>query len=244
MKRIIENDLLETKLKKEDFEICYKYYYCQSLKNILLHSQGLQYIWLSPLELKFTNSYSDNWDKNIDLAKDPFCDDAKENKILLAKDILKNGNYFPYFVDINFDGLYVIEGKHRIKSLQLAYEKKIIDSNYKVLCIISPKKQELNKKLLSPILSYPLTEYRYGNLYRKHRKSYDPNYVKKDMEQNNGKFLMNEIIVKEYLYDFEQAFKNVKAYPGAIRNILYLYKEEIKPVSYFSDKKEFENWLK
>lgn len=244
MKKIAPNNYLETNLNLEDFKRCYYYFYFQTLKNCLTHPQGLKYLWLSPAELTFTTRYSDNWDKQIDPAQDPFCDEIKDNKILLAYDILKNGNYFPYMVHRNGQGGYIIgEGKHRVKSLQIAYNKKIITNNYKILCIVFPNDYELAKTLNTPIISYPLTEYRYGSFYRKNRREYDKQYVCSDMKKNNGIFLMNEIIIKEYLYDFEQAFMNLKDYPGALRNILYLKKDDIKPVSFINNPQEFNYWL-
>jgi hypothetical protein len=242
---IIRNEKFKSDISLKETQICYDYYFI-SLKNIINHKDNpLEYKWLHPTEISFSNnSIATNWNFEFDPAKDPFCADVNENKILLGLDVLKQGNYFPYVCHKNNDKYYVGEGRHRVVSLQMLDYLDMLPKDYKVLCFIYPESKILNSNLSIPLLYYNFSEATYGDYVRPNRKEYNLDLVYNDLNKNNGYFLNNNILVAKNSSNFDEIFYGIRKYPGNLRDNLYKYKDSIKPNLCINDKKEFEKWLK
>lgn len=116
--------------------ILYYNKYLENLKNVV---KIIPTTFFNPHDLIVNeNNYWDNFN-------DKFLIDAGSNKKLLAEDIIRNGTYWPVMVDKN---LRVIEGKHRIESLQ-----KISDIEFHILTL--KLEDKFVYKEMSEIGEYP-----------------------------------------------------------------------------------------
>lgn len=143
-----------------DIKKIYNNQYLFNIQQLLLNTD-YEYKFISFKDLFLSN---ENIGTNFILeSSDLFLESYSKDKILLAKDILKNGTYWPCFITKDNK---VIEGQHRVFSLQL-YNNLVNEIDLKLLCFISPfdVQQIYNKNSLlsssnlnNPVEYYHLNE--------------------------------------------------------------------------------------
>lgn len=148
----------------------------------------------------------------------PFLRDYREEHLLLAKDILENGMYFPFFSAPYIDGGYgIIMGTHRFYSL-LRYinEVDIIDNEY--LFIVYPKEIKSMKE------AYELKDYDYKNI-KLYNYCFGSNSV-----QKREIFCIEDCIINMDVFGSEMSLlihklrNQLKIYPNSIlsnKNLFY-----------------------
>ena len=121
------------------YKMYHEDYINTNLLNVFRHPQGFETRWLSLDQISLNEQViAKNWTNYF---KDPFLDDCSDNKIKLAESVLENGTYWPCAVIEGFDGTYSArEGNHRILSLKLAQLHGIVSDDFKLLCIVLPRK--------------------------------------------------------------------------------------------------------
>jgi len=110
-------------------------YYNKYIRFIKTLKNKISFDWVTPSKLVLIENYKKTKWEDYD---NVYLQNTKNNKIELAKDILKNGMNFPIFIKKVNNINYVILGSHRVMSLHL-YESLYgkIDINF--LCVILPE---------------------------------------------------------------------------------------------------------
>ena len=116
------------KLTKKEIKNLQNYYYLYYPKNIFtLLNNGFSYEYLKITDFKnlyTSRQYSKFFDNN------PFLQKTESNKKLLAKDILLNGMYFPFYAKKMENFIQIYQGNHRVYSLMLYGKQNNIKSNF------------------------------------------------------------------------------------------------------------------
>lgn len=120
---------------REDLELFYSKY----IENI----KGCPFptIYLHPSHINIKPAKNRRWERIAD--RDGYIDKYKDDKVLLAKDILDRGNFFPIWVYKEDGKYYVSEGYHRIESIKIAAELGIW-KDQKLFCIVIDKSFDIN----------------------------------------------------------------------------------------------------
>lgn len=216
-----------------------------NLKSILLHPQGFPYIWLKLEDIEFYKEFGMEWN----LSNDPFANKYNENKIDLAKSILKNGTYFPCLVFKENNKYYIKEGKHRITALKMAQQQNLVPSNFSLFCIIVPKfliyyqPYSFDYYLIKspPLYVINIPEIRYGKRFFTERK------YKNDVAHhllNRGGFFINDYLIYEQIIDIKDMYESVLHIPTFMRDLLFLYNNKITPSPVLNNKEIFELWIR
>lgn len=110
----------------------YNVYFLNDIKK-LIKNYNCSYKFLSITDYAFLNHSGLPYKS---FTYNEYLKESQNDKTLLAKDILKNGMFFPFFGYIKDGQFYIILGKHRLYSLLLQYKKQPF--NNKFLFIIFP----------------------------------------------------------------------------------------------------------
>ena len=123
--------------KKEVIKIYH--YYILNLFKMYKYSENFKPILLKPLEIIGNNNI--NWNRYCDKKLDtynPFLDKFQNNKTNLGLDIYQRGMYSPLIVEQKNNKYYLVEGRHKLFSLQECVKNNLIDDNYKIICTLVP----------------------------------------------------------------------------------------------------------
>lgn len=209
-------------LSKEKIKDYYNFYYLENIKKII-QNEKIEYGFYN-LE-KINNFFSFDpvsFHRNIDYEKDLFLESFSQNKVLLAKNIIEIGTYWPFWGIKYNNKIFIVEGIHRIFSLQLLNKINKINKNF--LCLILP-------------ISY--------SDYKKHNiKSQQKNNVPCDYFYLNNLSLIDKI----NLMDFYQIYENILIFGMKLSNLIFKtnnkYPNFIKPNPIFNDEELFKQFLK
>lgn len=206
--------------KKEKLEEFYSYY----IKNLSLIPFKTQFVHPKNMHLRQLNDRG--W--IIDSLKDAYINEAKNDRTLLAKEILQNGTYWPIWLYKENDDLIVSEGIHRIDSI-----KQLIELNKwgdkELFSIIIPKELDVsegNEKSfdvpIKPIYVYmPVFNIEDKDLYYYRFKRYIVAY-----RENIDRFhtMKKDGCIKVKINNFLDYFYTFKIYHKFLRHAFYKYK--------------------
>lgn len=232
---------------EEITKMYYEDYINVNLRNCL-SNQSIDYEFIKLKDLKLrTQMFNKNWNY---FYSDPFLAEASADKILLGKEIIERGMYWPVVVAPMYNNSpndnYVFEGTHRIISLKLCAMEGFIDDNFEVFCLkYSENYEQLNvlKQFLplqTPYKVRNLLEILYGN-----RLIVDEERL---AEVLNSVSLAGDKMIDTYTIEYtaqtiHDEFVALQTYPHWLRDLIYTYKDTFKPSSIFQNKTNFEEWL-
>ena len=216
-----------------------------TLKNIIL-TNNVKYGFFKIKDLNiFEERYDIPW---RDVLGDPFLQETHNKKINLGLDIIKNGTYWPFIVSPeNNEDLYVHEGNHRILSLKICQEKGYIDNDFKVFCIIPPYKYnkynilDFFKEIQTPYFGRFIIENMYGEDWLKN--DFNKNYTVNKIISSGGR-LVNGYTGEIKMNKVADIAFCLLSYPLYLRNIIYEYRNYIKPNRIINDENVFNEWIK
>lgn len=201
----------------------YVYYYSKFV-HTLINKCNLTWEWQSILSWKENESITESLDRiltdinQIESNSNPFFLNMQQDCTSLAKDIIDNGLYFPFYYELLFSGekrLYL--GKHRLYSL-------LQNKNY------SNEFLFINVKPLSPEKMTP--EVIFQEKYRLSEKI--PCYY---LSKDPGRIFVTE---EDYLYFIRQSFIKIS---DRIAPSIAKYRNCILPNPIFNDERMFKDFI-
>lgn len=210
-------------IQKEKIKKYYDFFYLKNIKKII-KNEKIKYGFY---DLEKMNNYfpfnTISFHRNIEYGKDLFLEDFSQNKILLAKDIIENGTYWPFWgIEYN-NKIYIVEGLHRLSALYSLNKIKKIEKNF--LCCILP-------------ISY----FDYEN--------YNIKLQQKESNDVCEYFYLNDLnfIDKFIPLNLSQVYNNILAFGMKLSNLIFKankkYPNYIRPNPIINDEKLFKQFLK
>ena len=216
----------------DDVYTMYNDYYINfTLKNLLVSQNiGYNFISIDAIYIPKTHIHF-MWEKYL---SDPYINKYINSKCDLGIDIINNGYYWPFVVYNENDKYYIREGVHRLYSLKLCVDNKIIDKEYKVFCILLDN----DIRCINPFEIYYPIEYKYC------KNKVITDKVCKDAYQNT---LENGKIVDIYtggktIYNTSEIGFCINCWPAFLRDLIYKY-NNIKPNIVINDEYEYSKWI-
>jgi len=109
-------------MNEKEIQEIYNYYYLHNIYT-LINTYNLQWEFLDISNVKnsFPPDLEDciNNGENFNISNNKYLQKYSEKKIELAKDILENGMFFPFFATKDKEKIIIYLGKHRLYSLKL-----------------------------------------------------------------------------------------------------------------------------
>ena len=196
-------------------------FYDGYLENINLNL--FKFSMIHPSEIILNNSDQRQW--KLIAERDKFIDQWKDNQVLLAKDILKHGNYFPFWVYREDDGsIHISEGIHRLDSIHQAIELGIWTSQ-RIFCIEMDKRWDIETPV-EPEL--PLPQHLEVNLpaynieYGWYEKIFNLQLSKFD-NIDRLRALKEDGNFKITISSYDEYFNTCKVYHKLLRHALFKY---------------------
>lgn len=210
-------------IQKEKIQEYYDFFYLKNLKKII-KNEKIEYNFYSLEEMNSYFSFdSIPFYRSVNYNRDLFLESFLQNKISLAKDIIKNGTYWPFWGIKYNNKIYIVEGKHRFFSLYSLNQIEKI--NKKFLCFILP-------------VSYFNYEKHYIELEQK-----KINVPCAYFYLNNSSFIDNFIPVNLF-----QVYRNILIFGMKLSDLIFKtnekYPEYILPHPILNNEKLFEEFLK
>lgn len=181
--------------------------------------------------------------------EDPYIIEAKDDKLMIARSIVKIGTFHPFLVSpigCNTSKLYVFEGNHRIISLKLLAMFGEISDDFKVFCLIPNTRRYYGENDLDysifnlPVKFKYIIDDVFGNdiLTIKEYENNIINYIK----MQNWKFV-NDYIVEAETYNIDFLIEWLICYPRYLRDLIFTYNKDLLPSKIINDESEFNRWL-
>lgn len=215
-----------------------------NLRNVFKHPQGFKTKWLTLDQISLNEQVmAKNWTHYFN---DPYLQDASDNKLKLAESVLEMGTFWPCMVIEDYNGLYSArEGNHRILSLKLAQLYDIVPKDFKLLCIVLPRKVfNYTKYLYDHKLSEPVIgRYSIDAVWGTNHLGND--ILTKRIEQNildKDESILNSYTVEKKGFRLLEMYEFVYIYPLFLRDLLYINKN-IKPNPIINNEEVFNSWL-
>lgn len=248
-----ENLLYNHQLIKRDYsieqikDIYYGDYINFNLKNIAVSKVlDVKFVLLKDLTLD-TNITEVRWDSFF---TDPFLKQMGNDKLVLGRDIVKRGTYYPITVSNyqNTDGkTTVLDGKHRVMSLKLLQFMGEIPDDFKMLCIYIPedcnnfKEGNVNKIIDFSVKTRHIFETKYGSAVIN-----DVLIKNKAMENetSSGGIFKNDYTIEFETNEVSDLIFGIHSYPLWTRDLIFPYSELIEPSIIINNEEEFLKWIK
>ena len=217
-----------------------------NLRNVFKHPQGFESKWLSLDQISLNDKVTaKNWTNYF---KDPYLNDSADNKLKLAESILEIGTFWPCVVIEDYDGVSYCsrEGNHRILSLKLAQLYDMVPDDFKILCIVLPRKvfnhtgYLYDHKLSEPIIGRYNMDAVWGTNY------FGNEILTEKIKQNildKGEKIIDSFTIESKGTRVLEMYEFTYIYPLFLRDLLYMNKS-IKPSPVINNEEVFNNWLK
>jgi len=216
-----------------------------NLKNIMISDNDIEFSfeYLKDLNIR-TKMVNKRWKS---FHNDPYLTESSQDKTMLGKSIAKIGTYYPILVEPqkSENGLYALEGSHRITSLKLLQMEGGIPEDFKIFCIHMPysyqdiETPKMFTVLKNPILIRRIIEVYYGSeilndsiLYEKALSS-----IKED-----GDKIINKYTYETYIYTLEELLSAVDSYPHWLRDLIHI-DGSIFPSEIINKELKFKEWV-
>lgn len=177
---------------------------------------------------------------------DPYLKEMGENKLTLGRDIIKRGQFFPFTVSKDKDGIVTIfDGQHRIISLKLLQFYGEIPDDFKVLCIYihdqdsNYKDGTITRQVEEYVTTRQVFETKYGS------EVIIDDFIKtRAMESiiKNGGIFIDDFTIEWQTKSLSEIIFGIHAYPLWIRDLIYPIPEMVKPNPIIYNEEAFLKW--
>lgn len=210
-------------IQKEKIQEYYDFFYLKNIKKII-KNEKIEYKFYNLEEMSNYFSFENfSFHRSINYNKDLFLENFSQNKISLAKDIIKNGTYWPFWGIKYNNKIYIIEGIHRFFSLYSLNQT-----------------EKINKKFLCFILPVSYFNYEKYDIELQQKKINVPCAY---FYLNNSSFIDNFIPVNLF-----QVYRNILIFGMKLSDLIFKtnekYPEYILPHPILNNEKLFEEFLK
>lgn len=190
---------------------------------------------------------------------DPFLTECADDKLKLARSIVKDGTYWPFLVnslDVTTNDLYIFEGNHRITSLKLLSYAGEIPKDYKVFCIKFPHNFDFVKSEYKNV-DFENLKPQYRNINRLYPQEYryvvemvysDKFFTDSAYHDRIETFInAHDKRLSEYTYQTTantiwDSISALRDYPLFLRDLLYNY-PEVRPSRIINDENAYKSWI-
>jgi hypothetical protein len=213
-----------------------------NLKNICTSGVfKVEYVYLKDLKMK-TRVNEVRWESFF---TDPFLKEMGKDKLILGRDIMKRGMYYPFTCIEDEEGLTVFDGQHRITSLKLLQFLGEIPDDFRVLCIFIPKADQGYKDgNLSRTVDYQVTtrsvfESKYG--YEVVNDKMVRDKAIKSVLDRGGR-MIDDFTLEWETNKVSEIVYGIHVYPLWVRDLIYPIQEIIVPNPVIYNEEEFIKW--
>lgn len=217
-----------------------------NLKNLVNSNNNIivEFKDLSSLRIRISMSQK-RWKS---FYSDPYLDNCDSDRFLLGQSIMEKGTYYPIIVckmnNYN-DDLYVLEGSHRVMSLQLIQNDGQIPSDFKILCIEMPFTHEDRRSsnffnlIPEPILFRNVIEIGYGSSILKNPETHE---LALSSIIENGQQIIDDYTYQFLAYTWADVLSGIDSYPHWLRDLTFNEGDFLQPSQIINNENAFLEW--